>query len=325
MLGQRGDLEERRDAAHPRRVRHQVVRRAMADQLAVFGRARQHFAGRDRRVELRRQRGVALVVIGIQRLLDPDEVEGLEGAAHALRRGAVPLLVCVDHQRHRVAELLAHGRHAPDVERAVRLPNLELDPADATLYRSRRVDQQLVQRRVQEATGGVVAAYGIPMGTQQLCQRQVCPLRLQVPERDIECPDGLRRQSAAPDRRTGPAELVPQFRDVIGVFADQCRGDFAGVGKLPGPAGALGVAEADTFMALGGPDLGKEDGHLGHRLLAAGQNLGVADRRGQREIARREPDRGNGVGRSSGRGRHGMPAMRRRDLAMVSSRHVARG
>ena len=145
MLGLRGDLQERRDAADARRVGHQVVGGAVADQLAVLGGAGQHLAGGDRRVELRGERGVAFVVVGVERLLDPDEVELLEDAAHALRGRAVPLLVGVDHQRHVVAEVLAHRLDALDVERAVGLADLELDAADAALDRGRRVHQQLVR------------------------------------------------------------------------------------------------------------------------------------------------------------------------------------
>jgi hypothetical protein len=78
----------------------------VADQIAVLGGAGQHLAGGDRRVELGGERGVALVVVGVERLLDPDQVVLLEDAAHALRGRPVPLLVGVDHDRHRVAEVL---------------------------------------------------------------------------------------------------------------------------------------------------------------------------------------------------------------------------
>ncbi len=44
----------------------------------VLGHAGQHLAGGDRRVEHRRQRGVALGVVGVERLLDPGQVERLD-------------------------------------------------------------------------------------------------------------------------------------------------------------------------------------------------------------------------------------------------------
>ncbi len=94
---------------------------------------------------------MAFVVIGVERLFDPDQVELLEDTAHALRGRPVPLLVGVDHQRHIVAEMLAHRLDALDVELAVGLPDLELDAADAALARSRGIDKQLLERRMQEA------------------------------------------------------------------------------------------------------------------------------------------------------------------------------
>ena len=103
----------------------------MADQLGVFGRGGQHFTGGDGGVELRGQCGVALVVVGVERFLDPHQVELLEDAAHALRGGAVPLLVGIDHQRRVVAQVFAHGFDALDVKRLVGLADLEFDAADA--------------------------------------------------------------------------------------------------------------------------------------------------------------------------------------------------
>jgi len=68
------------------------------------------------------------------------------------------------------------------------------------------------------------------------------------------------------------------------------------MGKLPRPAGALGVAEAQAGVAIGRLHLGEQHRDLGHRLLPAGQHLGVADRRGQRQGARRDAQPGDAVG-----------------------------
>lgn len=46
------------------------------------------------------------------------------------------------------------------------------DAADALLARQVGVDQQLVQRHVQEAAGGVVAAHRVALGAEQTRQRQ---------------------------------------------------------------------------------------------------------------------------------------------------------
>ena len=197
LLGLGGDFQKGRDAADPRRVGHQDVGRTVADQLAVLGGAGQHLAGGDRCIELRRQRGMACVVVSIQRLFDPDQVHRLEDAAHALRRRPVPLLVGVDHQRRVIAQVFAHRLHALDVERAVGLADLQLDAADATLARGHGVDQQLRQRRVQEAARSVVAGHRVAVSAQQLGQRQAGAARLQVVERHVEGAQRLRRQAAA--------------------------------------------------------------------------------------------------------------------------------
>jgi hypothetical protein len=105
--------------------------------------------------------------------------------------GPVPLLVGVDHQRHVIAEVLADGGDALDVERTVGLPHLQLDAADAALDGGCCIDEQLIEGRVQEAARGVVAGDRIAVGAEQLGQRQAGPLRLQVVERDVERADRL--------------------------------------------------------------------------------------------------------------------------------------
>ena len=65
----------------------------------MLGHAGQHLAGRDRCVELAGELGVSGRVERIERLLDPDQVVRFEPSTHAQCRGAVPLLIGVDHQR----------------------------------------------------------------------------------------------------------------------------------------------------------------------------------------------------------------------------------
>ena len=77
--------------------------------------------------------------------------------------------------------------------------------------------------------------------------------------------------------------------------ADERRRDLLRMRELAGTAGALGVAEAHTFCAILRLDLDEQDGDFGHRLLAAGQHLGVADRVGQRQRAGRHPDPGDRI------------------------------
>ncbi len=150
-----------------------------------------------------------LGVVAVQWLLDPDQVEGLQAPAHAPRHRPVPLLVGIDHQRESLAQVLAHRADAVQVQRPVGLADLELDAADALVPGNLGVLQQLLERRMQKAAGGVVAAHRVALGTEQTRQRQPGPARLEIPQRHVEGTDGLGRQPAAPHRCAGPAQLVP--------------------------------------------------------------------------------------------------------------------
>ncbi|MNH33396.1 hypothetical protein D3C79_939080 [compost metagenome] len=67
------------------------------------------------------------------------------------------------------------------------------------------------------------------------------------------------------------------------------------MGELARATGALGVAEAQAFVAVFGFDLGEQDGDLGHRFLPAGEDFGIADRVGQGQEDRGHFDVGNAV------------------------------
>jgi hypothetical protein len=53
------------------------------------------------------------------------------------------------------------------------------------------------------------------------------------------------------------------------------------MGVLGGAAGALGVAETDAAVPLLCGDLGEQEYHFGHGLLAAGEDLGITDGNGE--------------------------------------------
>ena len=55
------------------------------------------------RAERRRPAQHARVIVSIQRLIAPGQVELIEDAAHALRSGLVPWLVGIDHNGHGIA------------------------------------------------------------------------------------------------------------------------------------------------------------------------------------------------------------------------------
>jgi galactarate dehydratase len=100
----------------------------------MLGGAGQHLAGGDRRVELRGQRGVAFVVVGVQRLLDPHQVE-VSNTRH---------MRCAVGRSHCWLASTISGAASPrclrtawtrlDVQRAVGLTHLELDAADARMH-----------------------------------------------------------------------------------------------------------------------------------------------------------------------------------------------
>ena len=303
-LAQRHDLEERRDAADARRIGLDEVG-AGQNQLRMLVKAGQHFAGRDRGVKALGQQAMALEIVRVQRLLDPGQIEVLQGATGARGLLAVPLLIGVDHQRKLVAEQLAHGTHALDVDRQIGLPDLQLDAANAAVAGDLHVLQHLIQRRVQIAARGVVALHGIALRAQQLGQRQAGALGFQVPQGDVKGRDGLRREAAAAHAGTGPQQLGEQARDVVRVLTDQVGRQFLGVRVHAGAAGALGVAKADAFVAIARADLGKDEGDLGQRLLPPGQHLGVADRCRQRQGGQRQLDPVNAVTGFGGRARVG--------------------
>ena len=191
------------------------------DQPDVFADTRQHLPGGDRRVQRSRELRMSERVVRVERLLDPHQVELLQHAAEPQCRRPVPLLVRIHHQRYAVAEVLADRADPLEVDPRVRLPDLDLDPADAVRQRFRRALLDLLDRRVQEPTGRVVRPHRVAMRAEQLGQRQTGPLRLQIPQRDVDRRDRLRRHAGPPDRRARPEQLVVHLRDVRRILADK--------------------------------------------------------------------------------------------------------
>ena len=87
----------------------------------MFAEAGQHLAGGNRRIQRGGQLRVAFDVIGIQRLLNPDQIERLHFAPHANGGFAIPLLVGIDHQREVITQHFAHRRQTTDILGSIRL------------------------------------------------------------------------------------------------------------------------------------------------------------------------------------------------------------
>src|SRR5215212_4129693 len=300
-LSQRRKFEELGDAADTRGIRLDDVRGTGLNELDVFGDAGQHLPGGDRGVQRPGQLCMALGVIGIQRFLDPDQVETLEQPAHPLCAGPVPLLIGIDHQGNVITQMFPDTLDPGDVGLPVRLPDLDLDAADAARQGVGGILDDLLDRRVQEPTGGVVSADRIPVGAEQFGQRQVRALGLEVPQCDVDGGDRLCGQPTAANGGARPDQFRPDLADVARILADQNRSDLLGVRELARPAGAFGVAEADALVAVLGADLREQQSDLGHGLLPTGEHFGVADRRGQRQGDGGELDRPDPVDRGSSR------------------------
>src|SRR5699024_2634729 len=118
---------------------------------------------------------------------------------------------------------------------------------------------------------------------------------LHVIEGDIECCKCLSSDTVPTDRRACSQQGDVFLRDVVGVLADEHLGNFFGMGVLGRTTGTFRVAEAQSFVTLSTLDLSEEEDHFGHRLLPAGEYLGIGDRRGQWERCRRKSDFGDRI------------------------------
>jgi hypothetical protein len=121
------------DAADPGSVGLNVVHRPALDEEAMLGSTGEHLTGGDRGVKLVGKHGVALGVVAVQGFLDPRQAVAFELPADAERGDPIPLLICVDHQGHLVAQLGADRLDAIQVDPRVGLSDLDLDPADSSL------------------------------------------------------------------------------------------------------------------------------------------------------------------------------------------------
>ena len=201
-----------------------------------------------------------------------------------------------------VAEVLAERGDAAQVLAPVGLADLDLDAADAGLEGGGGLLLDLLDGGLEEAAGGVVDAARVAVRAEELGERQAGAAGLEVVERDVERGDRLRGDAGAADGGTGPHERLVDLGDVVGVLADGDVHDLLEVGVLPLAARALGVAEPHALEALLGGELDEEHHRLGERLLAAGEDLGVADRVGQRKHDVRQRDAADAVARGGGRG-----------------------
>src|SRR5262245_6927088 len=112
----------------------------------------ERFPDRDRNGRMPGKLDVSPQILGRQRLLQPCELERLEGMRAADRLRYVEALVRVDHDLEGVAHRLAHRREARNVFRYVRLPYFELCAAKPLRFRGERLLDQCLGREMKPAS-----------------------------------------------------------------------------------------------------------------------------------------------------------------------------
>ena len=221
---ERRDPQHLGDPAAPRDVGLDQVDVAALDQLAEAPAGRVLLAGRDRDVDRVRQLGVGLVLVRLERLLEPVDAELLELARDADRDVRVGDVAepGVDQDLDAVSAGLAGGGGEPDVVVGIlaERPPAELDRREALLAERRDRLGDLLGR-VRHQPGRVGADPVVLDGAEQLADRLAERLPLDVPERDVDAADRVDRDPAAADEDHAAIHLVPEPLDVERVLADQ--------------------------------------------------------------------------------------------------------
>src|SRR5215471_18905795 len=108
------------------------------------------------------------------------------------------------------------------------------------------------------------------MSSQELGKGQPCSFRLAVPKTVIKCSNCLYGETATAHRSARPNKLRPQSSNVVRIFPDQIRSDFACMGKKSRTAGALGIAKSHAPVPVGRLCLDKKKSNFRKGLLPAG-------------------------------------------------------
>ncbi|MHC2243827.1 hypothetical protein ACVJH7_003134 [Bradyrhizobium elkanii] len=116
--------------------------------------------------------------------------------------------------------------------------------------------QQTIQRQIKIDAAGI-AGHAAVEAAEQPPQRQRCPPRLEVPQRDVERGQRQHRRPAAAAIMQRPPHLVPKLLGVVGLHPARDLADFAAQDIGDGAAIAadrVGVAGAFRAVGIAGAD-----------------------------------------------------------------------
>ena len=174
------------------------------------------------------QPGVALQVVGMQRLLQPGQIERLELPGPADRGRRVPAQAGIHHQFDVRRPALPGRAHLGDVAllALAHRPPAELDGPEA-LADQFAADALRLGRRVAEQDGGVGAELLAEAAAQQLVDRPFRRLADDVPQGDLDAAHRLDDRSLPAEEDRAFVHAVDEAIDLEGILADDALGQAA--------------------------------------------------------------------------------------------------
>ena len=283
------DLQPFRHSGHPGRVDlddAEGIRGNEAGELMVGVNA---FAGGDVEAGRALEPPVVFQVIGMERFFHPVHLRFLEHGHDLVGRVQVPALIGVAHERDVVADLASYRPHPPRVLTPVRMAHLHLHPPPALLDQRRQVAGELGHAEVQPAAVRVVRLDRIGGAAEQPPQRNIGPLRGQVPQGDVhhgQCHVHGTRPAYPMGRE--PVQPFPRPGDVCRGVANQGRRIVIVNDVAQQVGGAMNARYAGPDPAVGRLDLHHRHRPMRHRRRRIGDWPGEGDGQGV------GLDRGNG-------------------------------
>jgi hypothetical protein len=221
--GERRDLAALADAAGGADIGLDDVHRLLRDDVAEAPAGEVVLTARHRHVEGARDLHVALVVLGADRLLEPQQVQLLHGAAEADGLGDGEAVVRVHGELDVGPDCLPHGGDARQVQLRVAQADLHLDRAEAhgcvfLGFLHRFLDQAVHVDEVE--AGGICLNLGAVGAADQLVDGLVHRAAHDVPQRDVDARKGRDAEALRAIVLDAVIKVLPHHLDVEGVAAD---------------------------------------------------------------------------------------------------------